>query len=391
MKLIFVHPNLGLGGAEQLIIQLAHGMQLRGHEIIIFTNYFNPDRCFDECKSLKIIQKYNLPNSIFNHGHVLFAWLKFLLLSIYIYFYESCDGFVVDQISIANPLLQSKAPVYFYCHYPDLLLTGRNTLLKSIYRFPFDVLEKWTTNLAKVVFVNSNYTKQVYLETFGNRELVVLYPGTNFVKYNGPSLWESKQNVVLSINRFERKKRIDRAIKAFSKLKATAVLVIAGGYDTQLLENKDYLMDLEQLCDELKLTHSTLEGSSIDKIPLNTQVVFILSFTDDQKRWLLSHSKILLYTPSNEHFGIVPIEGLAYGLPVIAMKSGGPMETIVHGESGYLCKDVPQIDCLEMSNYMTKILENKQLWTDLSRFSKKRYVSKFSVDAMLLAFEENLD
>ena len=126
------------------------------------------------------------------------------------------------------------------------------------------------------------------------------------------------------------------------------------------------------------------------QLPLNSQVLFVTSFTDLQKRWLLSHSKVLLYTPSNEHFGIVPIEGMAYGLPVIAMKSGGPMETVVHGQGGYLCRDVAKIDVNEMSNYLMAILDNKQVWTTLSRFCKKRFEKKFSVEAMMDAFEREL-
>eukprot|EP00835_Amoeboradix_gromovi_P000898 NODE_34_length_31639_cov_0.254375.p4 type:complete len:393 gc:universal NODE_34_length_31639_cov_0.254375:24402-25580(+) len=388
MKVVFVHPDLGLGGAEQLITQLAYGLQLRNHKVVVYTNYFNPNRCFEESGSLTIVQKFNLPNSFFNYGHVFFAWFKFMLLSLYIYLYENCDALVVDQISIANPILKRKAPLYFYCHYPDMLLTNRNSVVKTIYRWPFDTLERISTNSANFVFVNSNYTKQVYIKTFGDRQLCVLYPGTRYIKYTGPNLWETKQNVILSINRFERKKRIDRAIKAFKKIETNAILIIAGGYDLRIAENIDYLVELELLCKELNLTHTTIKGTNSTLIPCDTQVVFITSFTDDQKHWMLSHSKLLLYTPSNEHFGIVPIEAMAYGLPTIAMKSGGPMETVVHGESGFLCTDSANVDVMEMANYASIILENKQLWTDLSRFCKTRHLSKFSINAMMQAFEE---
>lgn len=48
----------------------------------------------------------------------------------------------------------------------------------------------------------------------------------------------------------------------------------------------------------------------------------------------------LLYTPDREHFGIVPLESMQMGLPVIAVNSGGPTETIAHKETGFLCKQV---------------------------------------------------
>jgi alpha-1,3/alpha-1,6-mannosyltransferase len=44
----------------------------------------------------------------------------------------------------------------------------------------------------------------------------------------------------------------------------------------------------------------------------------------------------LLYTPTNEHFGIVPVEAMQYGVPVLAANTGGPLETIVEGKTGWL-------------------------------------------------------
>ena len=43
------------------------------------------------------------------------------------------------------------------------------------------------------------------------------------------------------------------------------------------------------------------------------------------------------YTPHNEHFGIVPLECMSAGRPVIAVNSGGPTETVVNDVTGYLC------------------------------------------------------
>jgi alpha-1,3/alpha-1,6-mannosyltransferase len=64
----------------------------------------------------------------------------------------------------------------------------------------------------------------------------------------------------------------------------------------------------------------------------------------------------LLYTPPNEHFGIVPLEvscllfplslttsslqAMSLGTPVIAVNNGGPLETVLHNVTGYLCEEV---------------------------------------------------
>ena len=74
------------------------------------------------------------------------------------------------------------------------------------------------------------------------------------------------------------------------------------------------------------------------------QIVFILNFTTAQRSYLLTsrNTLCLLYTPSNEHFGIVPIEAGACGLPVLAVNSGGPTETIIEGETGFLRPPTPE-------------------------------------------------
>lgn len=41
---------------------------------------------------------------------------------------------------------------------------------------------------------------------------------------------------------------------------------------------------------------------------LSAQVTFVRSFSDEQKAALLDSCTAVLYTPANEHFGIVPLE-----------------------------------------------------------------------------------
>ena len=85
------------------------------------------------------------------------------------------------QVSTPLPFLRLLGlPTIFYCHYPDLLLsTDRSSLLKRLYRAPLDWLEQWTTGLADILLVNSNFTKEVFRSTFprlNQVEPAVLYP-----------------------------------------------------------------------------------------------------------------------------------------------------------------------------------------------------------------------
>lgn len=70
----------------------------------------------------------------------------------------------------------------------------------------------------------------------------------------------------------------------------------------------------------------------------DVDVLFLLNFTSAQRTALLtsSHTRALLYTPTNEHFGIGPVEGMACGVPVLACTSGGPTESVVDGQTGFL-------------------------------------------------------
>ena len=186
------------------------------------------------------------------------------------------DIIFVDQLSISIPLLKNfttarvrfarplesevvltiLTQILFYCHFPDQLLTKRTNILKALYRFPVDYLEEITTGAylsfffsspstsshiytmkgaADKILVNSKFTASIFRQTFkrlGHIKPHVLYPAINFAQYklegNTEGQKKKKTNkdkaledqvVFLSLNRYERKKNINLAIKAFAELK----------------------------------------------------------------------------------------------------------------------------------------------------------------------------
>lgn len=183
---------------------------------------------------------------------------------------------------------------------------------------------------------------------------------------------DDRRPIVLSINRFEGKKDLALALEAFAKFRRLADsnsnsnsrnvrLICAGGYDPRLGDNVRTLGRLQQLADQLGLSQYTYSADKIDTnasslVPARfrpviastpppaassassaTDVLFLLNMSSSQKEHLLSSSGksrvvALLYTPMYEHFGIVPLEAMAAGIPVLATRTGGPTETIVdHG------------------------------------------------------------
>lgn len=271
--------------------------------------------------------------------------------------------FFVDQLAAGVPVLRwwgrgrggGGWRVLFYCHFPDLLLVkGRGRWWVRGWRWGFDWLEGWGMRGADRVVVNSRFTRGVVEGVWpdlgaGGRGVGVVYPcvntkvGTGGAKGEGDAkgeMWRGKK-VVLSINRFERKKNIALALRAFHGLeeeeRRDVRLVLAGGYDPRVEENVRYHEELVTLAEDLGLRSATTKNVvTALSIPDNIQVLFLLSVPAQLKTMLLSAARLLIYTPTNEHFGIVPLEAMLAGVPVLAADSGGPLETVLEGKTGWL-------------------------------------------------------
>ena len=198
------------------------------------------------------------------------------------------------------------------------------------------------------IVVNSNFTKGVVASVFPSLEesgLSVVYPCVDLKPSTSNNadekpLWPTKK-LLLSINRFERKKDIALAIRAFASvpksLRKTARLVLAGGYDNRNPENISYHAELVALANAHNLSNATAKTiPTALAIPDNIEVLFLLSVPNAFKETLLRNAKLLIYTPKNEHFGIVPVEAMQHGVPVLASNTGGPLETIIEGQTGWL-------------------------------------------------------
>ena len=69
---------------------------------------------------------------------------------------------------------------------------------------------------------------------------------------------------------------------------------------------------------------------------LQNHVIFKRNITNVERLSLLRKAKAVLYTPSMEYFGIVPVETMYLKTPVIAINNGGPMESVENNVTGYL-------------------------------------------------------
>ena len=93
----------------------------------------------------------------------------------------------------------------------------------------------------------------------------------------------------------------------------------------------------------------------------------------------------MLYTPSGEHFGIVPIEAMYVGTPVIAINDGaGPTETVVHEETGFLCKSEESA----FTESIVKLIKDKNLQKQMGENGRKRVESEFSFQSFALQLDK---
>lgn len=397
LRVAFVHPDLGLGGAERLVVDAAVSLKHRGHAVSITTAHHDVTRCFEETRDgtlLVHIAGSKVPRHLRGKLHIVCAIGRAIVGAMRVLLAEpECDAAFVDLVPAPVPLLRACGmPVLFYCHFPDKLLASGQAAgahgaaascatasdasakarLKSLarlaYRLPFDLLEELCTGCASRVLVNSAFTASVYCGNFHLLRMAagtipdVLHPAIDLQRNRalawpaaaataslehhrhtlkagkGPSVAGGAAGVrptttLVSINRFERKKALELAVGALVALRAREPaaaaqlkLVLAGGWDGRLEEQVAYLAELEAM---------VAEGGLAETVEFRRNV------SDEERRELLESCAAVVYTPSYEHFGIVPLEAMAAARPVVAVGLGGPCESVVHGQTGWLCEPTP--------------------------------------------------
>ncbi|CAD5229355.1 unnamed protein product [Bursaphelenchus okinawaensis] len=388
MKVTFLHPDFGVGGAERLVLDAAIAFDQNGHQIEIVTNQFSETHCFSDALKFKdsiIVTAQWVPRTLFNKFYALFAYLRLCIAALYVIFDATADVVFIDQISLPLFLFKLAGFFYrpklvFYCHFPDQKLTKREGSLKKAYRYFIDGLENKTLALADKIYVNSLFTKNVCKETFPSVDpsrFDVLYPSVNtdFLdkSTDGHLDVEDKYEFVfVSLNRFEGKKNHLLALNVFERLKHRipaekfdkCLLVFAGGYDPLNGENKVIYNELAE---------------KTDKFGLNDNVKFLKSPSDDVKIELLKRATLLFYTPENEHFGIVPLESMWLETPVLALRSGGPIETVEDTKTGILVD--PEADEDSFAHVFVKAVEDSKSFQQMGKAGRTRVQDYFSFDA----------
>ncbi len=119
----------------------------------------------------------------------------------------------------------------------------------------------------------------------------------------------------------------------------------------------------------------------ISKLDLSGNVKLVGAVNEEEKP-LYYRSSWVVAVPSlyNESFGIVALEGMASGRPVVATRHGGLAEVVEHGRTGLLVKPG---DHRELAEAIVELLQDEKRRVSMGREARRVAVEKYSWDRVL--------
>lgn len=183
----------------------------------------------------------------------------------------------------------------------------------------------------------------------------------------GPADQRGRTHRIVTIGRLVPRKGVDLVIRAMRALADRGVndveLVIAGGAgDAKGLEEDPEARRLLALASELSVA---------DRVILRGQV------PRERMPELLRSADAVVCAPWYEPFGIVPLEAMACGIPVVAAAVGGLIDTVVDGQTGM---HVPPRNPEALSVAIQQVIENPDEARELGRAGHARVHARYSWD-----------
>jgi len=171
----------------------------------------------------------------------------------------------------------------------------------------------------------------------------------------------NQERILLHVSNFRQVKRIPDLIHVFQQIHAQipAKLLLVG-------EGPE-LGEVREL---------------VDSLHLSDEVYFLGNQDDVAPLYNAAH---LFFLPSQkESFGLVALEAMASGVPVIASRAGGIPEVVTDGETGFL-SDVGDID--SMATNAIRLLQDADLHRRMSEAARRRAVDQFRLETKVEEYE----
>ncbi len=338
MRVAIVHDQLQeFGGAERVLISLKKIFP----EADVFTAFLNKNslrKNVPDYKSWNIKTSWAARIPFFGK---LYSPLRFLAPKIW----ESFDFKSYDLVISSSGWYMCKGIITHpptvhitYLHHPPRYLYGYETAIEWQKYWPVRIyaniinhsLRIWdykSSQRPDYFIVNSEETKKRVKKFYG-RDATVIYPPVTIPKEINN---KATGDYYITVSRLTRAKHIDLLIKTANKLNSSLKIVGKG-------PDKEYL--------------KSLAGKTVE---------FIGNINDEELFKLYQNAKAFLFASVDEEFGIAPVEAMGYGLPVIAYKSGGLIETVKDSVNGYLFEKLDEKSLSEKINKLEKLPKEKYL------------------------------
>ncbi|MFA5828476.1 MAG: glycosyltransferase [Candidatus Shapirobacteria bacterium] len=370
MRIALVHDYLKeYGGAESVFETLSDIFP----GAPIYTSLYCPSSFGPHRARLEKKWSHRIHQSFFQYlpfASKLLSPLRFLSpLAFRLFDFSTFDLIITSATGafFPNSLNKKSAELICYCHTPPRYLYGLATA-RDVSKYPllnlplqillhfFRLLDfKYAQNVDQ--FIANSATTTARIQKFYRKDSIIINPPVDLpvlkvslVKgRSGEAERDLNKRFYLTGGRLARAKRYDIAIQACNALHLP--LKIFGrdfaGYESEL---KD------------------IAGPTIE---------FLGEVTQAQKSELLSGAKAFIFCSDNEDFGIVPVEAMSYGCPVIGHNSGGTAETVIDGKTGVLFDDLTPKSCISAIKKLDKLkISSQDCISRAQNFSKAKFVEK---------------
>lgn len=306
-KIALVHDFLREYGGAERVVEALHELFPEAPLYVAFADPQAMGIHWQRFANWDVRQTWlaNFPfiNKIFSPLRILApAAFRSLDLSEYDVVISSSNAYFAKAVKVKKP-----AQHLCYCHTPPRSLYGYSTMTdweKNKVTKVFGTLINHVCRVMDVrmadgvdVFIANSEEVKRRIQKFYRRNSVVIHPPVNVPEKLPKKL--TGEGYFLYVNRLAFAKHPELAVKVATQLKLRLKVVGSG-----------------KILPELQ----AMAGETVE---------FLGSVGDEALHELYSGARALLYPVEDEDFGIVPVEAMGYGVPVIAHRSGGPKETII--------------------------------------------------------------
>ena len=210
--------------------------------------------------------------------------------------------------------------------------------------------EKIIMNSSDVITTSSLFEEDMILENYNidSNKMKQIMPGVD-VEIFTPDSRIKRENIFLSIGRIQEQKGQIETIKLldnFRKVENNFFCYFIGGPSGK--SGSEYL-------DELKQT--------VVDLNLESHIGFLDNLPQTEIRDLLNKSKLLIHTSKFETFGLVAIEAIAMGVPVLTSNRGSLIEIIENDKNGYLSENLLDSN---VNNFVLNLLNDNKKFEEIS-------------------------